>query len=92
MTSQELGEIFSQQEKSYSIWMTGFMCQGMDRPEPASCLGTYKGSDFLDACRNMSKDPKFLKGYKGYYNEESNTVYGCALFDNSYDASNTIFG
>lgn len=63
--------------KCYSIWMEGFNITGSIAR--ASFVGTFEANSFKEACQKAFKD-------KSYYDSESNTYYGCHLYDNESDA------
>jgi hypothetical protein len=67
------------QEQLFDIWVEGYSVTGN------SCtawhLGSAKGVTFRNACVNYHK-----RNPDKFYNEDSNSIWGCKLFDNQSDA------
>lgn len=72
--------------KTYEVWMSGFMIQGMDSPARATLYGNTSAESFQEACDKLAKQ-KDDKLYDSNYR----SVWGCKLYDNEADARK-IFG
>lgn len=65
----------------YAIWSEGFHV--MEGRSGAILHGYAEGETFEDACKNLAeKDSSF----KGYFDPERLTYWGCRLFDNEVEA------
>lgn len=72
-------------ENKYEVWIEGYAATG--EYAEASRLGEdgelFSGNTFADACRNAIIK---LKWNTNYYNEQSNSYWGCRFYDNEQDA------
>ena len=64
----------------YEVWMEGFHV--MEGRGKATLLGKYEANSFLEACQKAADEHP---GY-GNYDKKRNTIWGCRLFDNEFDA------
>ncbi len=65
----------------FDIWREGFAATGDS--SDARYLGRAQGKSFQDACERFADaDSEFKK----YYDPQSNTYWGCRLFNNERDA------
>jgi hypothetical protein len=64
----------------YQVWMEGFVV--MEGHATAEYLGEYEADSFLEACKKAADNHP---GYGGY-NQKTNRIWGCQLFDNEIDA------
>lgn len=70
----------------YEIWMEGYLATGMEgQPKRAGCLGKVEAETFVEACDKLCSSTAFQKRY-GTYHKESNSVWGCKLFNNEAEA------
>lgn len=70
--------------RKYSVFMEGFMIQGMDSAAKASFIGTVEATSFADACEKaLQKEGHDMT----LFNKERLTYWGCKLYDNMDDAS-----
>ena len=70
--------------KSYEIWMSGYLCTGMDGiPEPARLIAKVKANTFKKACIKYyaEHDPN-----NEYFNKENLTYWDCKLYSNPEQA------
>jgi thymidylate synthase (FAD) len=74
--------------KEYSVWMSGFMCQGMDSPARASYVGTVVARSFAEACEKLyTKEDGTVDQL---FNRERLSYWGCGLYDNYDDAAKSF--
>lgn len=67
--------------EKYEIWLEGFSITGSHGK--AECLGIYEGETFEKACETALEH----EGYDmDFYNDKTNTYWGCRLFDNEGQA------
>lgn len=71
--------------KQFSVWAEGYRATG--ESSEANFLGTGRGVDFKSACVELMG--RIDSGDK-YYNKESNTYWGCSLFDDECDARSSF--
>ena len=65
---------------TFDIWSEGYSCTGQH--DGAAFHGRSRGTHFKDACINFFED--YPDSH--LYDQESNTYWGCSLFDNEGDA------
>ena len=65
------------QVKKYQVWIEGYRASGDGAP--ARLAGECCASSFKEACKEVMKN-------SSTYDENTNTSWGCGLFDNETDA------
>lgn len=64
----------------FAVWSEGYHVQ--EGKCGAAYHGTHRAATFKEACAMAMSS----SANKPYYNEKSNTYYGCRLFDNEAEA------
>jgi len=69
---------------AYQIWSEGFIATG--DYGTAVYHGTGYGDTFKEACKQFARN---YKEFENYYDEKSNTYWGCRLYPNEDKARKT---
>lgn len=70
----------------HEIWIEGYLTTGMEGNfQRAKRLAIVEAETFVEACNKLCSTSKFQDHY-GTYHKESNTVWGCKLFNNEAEA------
>ena len=69
----------------YNVWVEGFATNGQQGQ--AQYLGNYTAESFKTACKKALIE----KGYSmNHYREDTNSYWGCKLYDNGTDATKSF--
>lgn len=87
LEEEEKEEIYT-----FLIFEEGFMIQGMDHPSPSHYIGSAKGKNFIDACKNYIEAHPNCGGEirKDSAGNEYAYNWGCRWFSSSGEASKSF--